>query len=51
MKGKHLIFIVIVISLLFALFMTPLKYDLLGHSQPGKLNLTMIPEKNSDTGR
>lgn len=45
MKGKHFIFIAIVISLLFALFMTPLKYDLLGHSQPGELNFTVIPEK------
>lgn len=51
MKGKHLIFIAIIISLLFALFMSPLKYNLLGYPQPGKLNLTLIPEKNSVTGR
>lgn len=25
--------------------MAPLKYDILGHSQPGKLNFTVTPEK------
>ncbi len=45
MKGKYLILVVIIISILLILFMTPLRYDILGHSQLGELNLTVAPEK------
>lgn len=44
MKGKYLI-LVVIISILLMLFMTPLRYDILGNSQPEELNLTVAPEK------
>lgn len=45
MKGKYLILVAAIISILFLLFMTPLKYDILGYSQSGELNFTVTPEK------
>lgn len=53
MKGKYLILIAIIISILLILFMSPLKYDILRHSQPEELRhsqseeltFTVTPEK------
>ena len=48
MKGKYLIIVVIIISILLILFMTSIRYDywdILGHSQLRELNLTVTPEK------
>jgi len=44
-KRKYILFAAIMILIIFSLFMTHLKYNILERSQFGELNFTVTPEK------